>query len=150
MAQQFNIVLPDFGRNANQIVRLVDKELCANEHNNNINRSDNDSSGDTVVLFATAASQAQAESIAAELLKEKLAACVNMVPSVVSMYEWEGKLERSEEVLMIIKSRSTLVEETSSKIKELHSYSVPETIALQIIGGNREYMGWIKSSTKER
>ena len=151
VARQFDIALPDFGKNANQIVRLVDKGLCSNKNNdNNEDRkllSYNEGTG-TVVLFATAASQEQAESIATELLKEKLAACVNMVSSVVSMYEWEGKIERSEEVLLIIKSSSGLVEETSRKIKELHSYSVPETIALQIIGGSKDYIEWVKSSTK--
>ena len=82
----------------------------------------------------------EAKEIAKELLNKKLVACVNVIPSVTSFYTWEGQMEESGEVLMIIKTSRTLLPQLSAAVAELHSYDCPETIGFGVIGGNKEYM----------
>lgn len=102
-----------------------------------------------VVVFVTAGSQEEAQSIAGTLLERRKAACVNIVPRVDSHFRWEGKLETGEEVLLIIKTRASLVDELVDLVKSIHSYDVPEVIALPIIGGNQDYLEWVDEEVAE-
>ena len=94
-----------------------------------------------VVIFVIAGSREEAEVIADILLEQHKAACVNIIPAVDSHFRWEEKLETGQEALLIIKTRASLVEEVTNLVKTVHSYDVPEVIALPIIGGNPEYLG---------
>jgi periplasmic divalent cation tolerance protein len=100
-----------------------------------------------VVIFVTAGTREEAEVIADVLLEQNKAACVNIVPAVDSHFRWEGKLETGQEAMLIIKTQASLVDEVTSLIKTVHSYDVPEIIALPIIGGNPEYLAWIDTET---
>ncbi len=98
----------------------------------------------TIIVFVTAANSSEAKSIAYELLNCKLAACVNIIPMVKSIYWWQSKIEESEESLLIIKSEDNLLEKIVNKIKSIHSYEVPEIIAIKVIGGSEDYLEWVK------
>lgn len=100
------------------------------------------------VVLATASSEKEARKIGMELLKEKLAACVSIVPKISSSYWWKGKIETASESLLIIKTTSTRTAKLIRKVKAVHSYSVPEVIALPILEGNPEYLRWISQSLK--
>jgi periplasmic divalent cation tolerance protein len=101
-----------------------------------------------VVIFVTVGTREEAEVIADVLLEQNKVACVNIVPAVDSHFNLEGKAERRQEVLLIIKTRASLVDEVASLVKTIHSYDVPEVIALPIIGGNPEYLAWIDNETE--
>jgi periplasmic divalent cation tolerance protein len=77
----------------------------------------------------------------------RLAACANIVKSIRSIYRWEGKIEDSAEALMVVKTKSELFESLAGKVRELHSYSVPEIIAIPVLKGLEDYLGWIKAET---
>lgn len=100
-----------------------------------------------LIVFVTASSKEEAQKIAQGLLREKLAACVNIVENVDSHFWWQGKLDRAKEVFLIIKTRKSLFHKLAKKVKYLHSYEVPEIIALPIIAGNKQYLDWIDDST---
>jgi len=103
--------------------------------------------GNHAVVFITASSPAEGKTIADALVNEKLAACVNQVPGISSTYSWQGKVERATEVLLIAKTGWPLVNPLIARVKELHSYTVPEVIALPIAHGNPAYLRWIDETT---
>lgn len=100
------------------------------------------------ISFATCKDRRQAARIARTLVREKLAACVNIVPGVASIYAWEGKVEEGREVLLVIKSRSALSKRLTARVKALHSYSVPEVVTIPIASGNPDYLRWVRESTR--
>lgn len=101
-----------------------------------------------IVIFITAKDKKQAGQIAEKLVAEKLVACANIVTGgVQSIFRWEGKVDRAQEVLLILKSRRRNFSAIVKKVKALHSYDVPEIIALPIIDGNKDYLKWITEST---
>lgn len=102
----------------------------------------------SVVVLMTAGSRREGESIAAALVEEHLAACVNLVAPVTSIYRWRGKVERSREVLLIAKTRRTLVARLTARVQALHSYDVPEVIALPIEAGAAAYLDWVAGETR--
>ncbi len=102
-----------------------------------------------IVVYVTARDLAEGRKIVQHLLAQKLAACVNIVSGVESHYHWEGRLEQSAEVLLMIKTRKTLFERLSKSVKDVHSYSVPEIIALPIVEGEKNYLAWLGEETKE-
>jgi periplasmic divalent cation tolerance protein len=103
--------------------------------------------GPFVVVYVTVGSVEEGEKLAAALVEERLAACVNRVGPIRSTYRWEGKLERSEEELLVIKTRKDLFDALKRRVQELHSYSVPEIIALPIVDGNESYLRWLEAET---
>lgn len=101
-----------------------------------------------IVVFVTASSKKEAQKLASCLLQEKLAACVNVIDGVDSYFRWQGKIDKAKEALLMIKTKKLLFNKLLKKIKSLHSYEVPEIIALPIIAGNKEYLDWIDDSTR--
>jgi periplasmic divalent cation tolerance protein len=98
-----------------------------------------------IVVFITTRDAEEAEKISKALVKRRLAACVNIVPEVNSRFWWKDKLEESKESLLIVKTKGSILPEIVKAVKKLHSYSVPEIIALPIVGGNQDYLDWIDS-----
>jgi periplasmic divalent cation tolerance protein len=102
-----------------------------------------------VIVYITASGEEEAEKIARALLDAKLAACVNIVRNVRSIYRWQGKIEDESEVLMIVKSRRKLFGRLLDTVKKLHSYSVPEVVAMPVIEGSEEYLAWLGKETSQ-
>ena len=96
-----------------------------------------------IVIYITTESEEEAHRIATRLLDAKKAACVNIVPGVDSLFRWEGRIESAWERLLIVKTSASLLPEIVDLVKGIHSYDVPEIIALPIIGGNEDYLQWI-------
>jgi len=100
-----------------------------------------------IIAFVTAASEEEAARIGQAIVGEKLAACVNIIRSIRSIYRWKGRIEDGQEVLLIIKTKEILFENLKKRVKELHSYSVPEIIALPLVGGDEQYLNWLGEET---
>ena len=100
-----------------------------------------------IVVFITAPNEDEASKIGRALVESRLAGCVNIIRNIRSIYSWQGKIEDEPEVLMVVKTQKILFEELSKKVKELHSYSVPEIIALPIIEGSEDYIKWLHEVT---
>ena len=96
-----------------------------------------------IIVFITTGSEEEAHSIAESLVKEKKAACVNIVPGVDSLFWWEGKLDSVPESLLLVKTKASLFPEIVELVKRTHSYEVPEIIALPIIAGSEDYLKWL-------
>jgi periplasmic divalent cation tolerance protein len=103
---------------------------------------------EALVVYITAPNEDEAAKIARTLVEEKLAACVNIVPGIRSIYSWQGKIEDEQEVLMIVKTRYKHFKALKAKVLDMHSYTVPEIIALPIVDGSEEYLDWLKKATK--
>lgn len=101
-----------------------------------------------IVIFVTTDTQEEAQKIATRLLNQRKVACVNIVPRVDSLFWWQGKLDSARESLVIAKTKASLLPEVVSLVKDVHSYEVPEIIALPIIGGNEDYLNWIDSEVE--
>jgi periplasmic divalent cation tolerance protein len=100
-----------------------------------------------MILFSTTPDEDSAAKIAGALVEEHLAACVQVLPGATSFYRWEGKLEKSDEWLIIIKTSRDRLEELISKVESLHPYEVPELVAVEAAGGARKYLDWIEQET---
>jgi periplasmic divalent cation tolerance protein len=101
-----------------------------------------------IVVFITIDTPANAQQLADKILTARKAACVNIIPTVSSQYWWQGKIEKSAEVMLVVKTRAALLDELITLVKQNHPYTVPEIIALPIIGGNPDYLAWLESETK--
>ena len=99
-----------------------------------------------IVVLITAKDKDEAKKVARGLLQKKLIACANIIEGVTSLFWWEGKIDESGEVLLILKSQQSKFKEIVNETKKLHSYSVPEIISLPIVQGNIDYLNWIKQS----
>ncbi|MEI2742974.1 MAG: divalent-cation tolerance protein CutA [Candidatus Competibacter sp.] len=100
-----------------------------------------------LVVLCTCPDQATAERIAETLVVERLAACVNIVPALVSIYRWQNQIERASELLLLIKTREVVYSLLEARIRELHPYEVPEIVALLIQAGLTDYLGWLADHT---
>ena len=101
------------------------------------------------VIYCTVPNEFNANLIATTLVEDNLAACVNIIPSVTSIYKWEGIVQTDNELIMIIKTQEDKFSEIEAKIKELHENTLPEIIALPITQGSQEYQNWIVKETSE-
>src|SRR6266567_41804 len=102
---------------------------------------------DKRIVLTTAGSQEEAGKIARHLVEHKLAACVNIIPGIESVYRWKGKVESAREWLLLIKTTAEKFSQVRDAISELHSYDLPECIALAIEDGSPDYLAWIGCST---
>jgi periplasmic divalent cation tolerance protein len=101
-----------------------------------------------IIVLVTASSKKEAQKLTDCLLREKLAACVNVIDGLDSHFFWQGKIDKAKEALLIIKTRKSLFNKLAKKVKSLHSYEVPEIIALPIVAGYKKYLDWIDDSTR--
>lgn len=99
------------------------------------------------MVLVMASSEEEAKTIARVLVEKKLAACVNLVKQVQSIFRWRGKLTEENEVMLILKTKSKQFRNLEDEIKKLHSYKVPEIIALPVISGSKDYLFWVDSET---
>ena len=99
------------------------------------------------IVLVTSGSIAEARRIGRKVVEKRLAACANLVPGVESIYTWKGKVERTREVLVVIKTTNNRLPELEREVKRLHSYDVPEFIVLPIIAGSQNYLAWLQDST---
>ena len=104
---------------------------------------------DKRIVLSTAGSEEEARKIAHHLVERQLAACVNIVPQIESVYRWQGKMESSREWLLLIKTSARMFPEVREAIRDLHSYEVPECISVEIDEGSPAYLQWIAESVKQ-
>jgi len=103
---------------------------------------------DKIVIFVTVGNSNDAAVLAKSLVEKRLAACVNLLPGVASWYWWEGKVTEDQEVLLMMKTSRDKFAALEKEVLRLHSYAVPEVIALQIVEGSKNYLNWIEESLK--
>ena len=101
-----------------------------------------------VWIYMTAGSADEARAIAQTLVKERLAACVNLIDGMRSIYRWNGELQEDAETVLIAKTRDDLVEALTDRVRALHSYDCPCVVALPMVGGNAAFLDWIGSETR--
>jgi len=101
---------------------------------------------DKIVVLSTCASEEEAEKLAREMVEQRLAACVNVLPGIRSYYRWQGKLESSGECLLVIKSSRERFDLLRGALEKAHSYDIPEIIALPVVEGAANYMNWLQAN----
>ena len=102
-----------------------------------------------VLVYTTYPSIVEAEQAGRALVERRLCACVNILPGMISLYWWQGKIDRGEEVIMIIKTRASLAEPVRAAVKQMHSYSTPEVLVLPAENVDPDYHAWIVAETEE-
>jgi periplasmic divalent cation tolerance protein len=100
-----------------------------------------------VFVYTTWPTTVEAEEAGRALVERRLAACVNILPGMISHYRWEGKVERAEEVVMLVKTRASLADAVSDAVKELHSYDVPAIVVMPLESVEKSYLGWLLGET---
>lgn len=105
---------------------------------------------ENVVVFITTGTGEEARKVGQALIEQRAAACVNIVSNITSIFRWQEVLQTDQEHLLIVKTRASKVKEIVRLVKEVHSYEVPEVIALPVIGGNQEYLEWISEEVKPK
>jgi len=100
-----------------------------------------------IVVFITVPSCEVGQEIAKELVEASLAACVNILPAISSVYRWQGKIEQDDELLLVAKTRSTRFDQLAEVVKRIHPYELPEVIAIPIVAGLQGYLAWINEAT---
>ncbi|MEI8377894.1 MAG: divalent-cation tolerance protein CutA [bacterium] len=101
------------------------------------------------IILSTTPNIDKAKTIAKALVETKLAACINIVPKVISIYEWENAIQNDEEAMMIIKTSDEMAEKAKNKILELHAYTLPEVIFIDINDGNKDYIDWVSNQVQK-
>jgi periplasmic divalent cation tolerance protein len=104
---------------------------------------------DFIIVLVTTKDKAEADKISHVLLSEKLIACANIISPVASCFLWQGKIDRAEECLVVMKTRKDLFSELAVRVGALHSYEVPEVLALPVVDGLGEYLAWMRSVLKQ-
>lgn len=100
-----------------------------------------------ILVFITASSEEEAAKIAHSLVEKRFAACVNIIRNIRSIYRWKGKVEDDAEVLMLAKTKQSLFDTLMNEVKALHSYAVPEIIAIPVAEGSEDYLDWLNEVT---
>jgi periplasmic divalent cation tolerance protein len=101
-----------------------------------------------IVVFVTAGSADEGRTIGRALVNERLGACVSIIPSLESVYRWQGRVHHDQEVLLLVKTTAAALERLVKRVKQLHSYDTPEIIALPIVAGADDYLRWIDQETQ--
>lgn len=99
------------------------------------------------MVLVTAPDAEVAERLARALVEERLAACVNVIPGVRSIYRWEGAIEEDAELLLLVKTHEARLDALAARVKELHPYALPEVLALAAAGGSAAYLDWIRTES---
>lgn len=105
--------------------------------------------GNYIIIFVTAKDKTDAEQLSQSLLKDRLIACANLVSPIDSFFYWANKIDKAEECLIIMKSRSDLFSQILERVKGLHSYEVPEVLAFPIVEGSKDYLDWMDKVLKQ-
>ncbi|MEE9583941.1 MAG: divalent-cation tolerance protein CutA [Candidatus Brocadiales bacterium] len=100
------------------------------------------------VVLITASSQEEARKIGRTMVEERLFACANIISPIQSIFHWEGKINDEKEVLLIAKTKTGLSDEVEKRVKELHSYTVPEILFLPVLRGSKDYLNWVDAETR--
>lgn len=103
---------------------------------------------DVRFVYVTTGDEAEADRIAATVVEERLAACANVIPGMRSVYRWQGKVERGQETVLILKTTEALSTQLAARIKALHSYEVPCVVTLAVDGGNPDFLAWVAAETR--
>ncbi|RAI45713.1 divalent-cation tolerance protein CutA [Rhodoplanes roseus] len=101
-----------------------------------------------VFVYTTFPGLVEAQDAGRALIERRLAACVNILPGMVSLYRWEGAIERADEVVMIVKTRASLAEDVRAAVKERHTYTTPAIVVLPIESVDQSYLGWLLAETE--
>lgn len=101
-----------------------------------------------IIVLVTCANRKEAQRIARQLIESRLAACVNIIDKIASLFRWEAKMDSANEILLLIKSRKIKLAKIIKLVKSMHSYQVPEIIAIPIVGGEKKYLRWIDESVR--
>ena len=101
----------------------------------------------TVFVYTTWPTATEAEEVGRKIVERRLAACVNILPGMISHYRWQGEVERGEEAVMIIKTRASLADQVSNAVKELHSYETPAIVVLPVESVEKAYLAWLMEGT---
>lgn len=101
------------------------------------------------VVLVTAPSLEVGEEIGTQLVEQKLAACANILPNIVSIFSWRGEIQKDSEVMLVIKTRGELFEQLTAAVEALHPYETPEIIGLPILAGSQRYLEWIEAETSD-
>ena len=100
--------------------------------------------GKFVIIMVTCASRGEARKISGSILKKRLAACANIIDGVESGFWWKGRIDRAAETLLMMKTKMANFKKIEAEVNKLHSYEVPEIVALPVIAGSKDYLDWIK------
>ncbi len=100
-----------------------------------------------LVVLVTASTQAEALLIGRRLVEKKLVACATVIPNAISIFEWEGKVSEASECFMVLKSHADAYDALEAEVKSLHSYDVPEILALPVVRGSNDYLVWVRAMT---
>jgi periplasmic divalent cation tolerance protein len=101
-----------------------------------------------LVVLVTAPDLEHARAIGRALVEERLAACVNLIPGIESIYRWQGKVSQDAEVLLVVKSQASRLPALAARVKELHPYELPEVLALPAAGGSQAYLDWVLGESR--
>ena len=104
---------------------------------------------DKIVVLSNCGSSEEAARVARALVEERLAACVNIIPAVQSIYRWQGAIEEATEWTLLIKTRRSLFDRLRSVLLRAHSYELPEVIAIPVVDGHADYLAWIDRETEQ-
>ncbi len=107
-------------------------------------------STECIVVLVTVSSSEEGERIATAVVSEELAACVNILGPIDSIYRWNGTVQHDQELLLVMKTRASLAGALAARVKALHSYDTPEVIALPIVSGSQQYLDWLRNATRGR
>ena len=99
---------------------------------------------EALIVFCTCGSKEEAERVARMLVEERLAACVNVLPGIRSVYRWQGAVESGDEILLLMKTTADKFSALRDRIQEIHSYDVPEIVALPVVAGSERYLAWLE------